>query len=204
MAEAQVNDRIQALEMEIFDLVQELGALRKESKPTPVRNYELRDMHGPVDLLTLFGDRKTLVAIHNMGQGCRYCTLWADGLNGFLPHLESEFAVVLLSKDPPETQRTLALSRQWRFRMVSHDGGEYIREQSVMPGEHNMPGIVCYQREGSDIFRKNASIFGPGDLYCPQWHILSLAGVSAQDWTAQYGYWRAPENRDDGGENIVD
>jgi predicted dithiol-disulfide oxidoreductase (DUF899 family) len=193
MAEAQPNDEIQKLEMKIYDLVQQLGALRKDAQPSPVTNYQLQDLSGPVDLLTLFGDKKTLFAIHNMGQGCRYCTLWADGLNGFLPHLESEFAVVLLSKDSPEVQREMALSRQWRFRMVSHGGGEYIREQTVMPGQDNMPGVVCYQREADDIFRKNASIFGPGDMYCPQWHILSLAGVSADDWTAQYSYWRRPQ-----------
>ena len=204
MAEAQPNDEIQKLELKIYDLVQQLGALRKDARPNPVMNYQLQDINGPVDLLTLFGEKKTLFAIHNMGQGCRYCTLWADGLNGFLPHLESEFAVVLLSKDSPEAQRKMALSRQWRFRMVSHGGGEYIQEQTVMPGQDNMPGIVCYQREADDIFRKNTSIFGPGDMYCPQWHILSLAGVSADDWTAQYSYWRRPQKMDDGGENLFD
>lgn len=204
MTEAQSNDEIQKLEMQIYDLAQQLGALRKDAQPISVMNYQFQDLSGPVDLLTLFGDKKTLFAIHNMGQGCRYCTLWADGLNGFLPHLESEFAVVLLSKDSPEVQRKMALSRQWRFRMVSHGGGEYIQEQTVMPGQDNMPGIVCYQREAKDIFRKNASIFGPGDLYCPQWHILSLAGISADDWTAQYSYWRRPQEMDDGGENLID
>ena len=98
----------------------------------------------------------------------------------------------------------MALSRQWRFRMVSHGGGKYIKEQTVMPGQNNMPGIVCYQRKEDAIFRKNAGIFGPGDLYCPQWHILSLAGISANDWTAQYNYWHRPQNMDDGGENLVD
>ena len=204
MAAAQPNDEIQKLEKKIYDLVQQLGALRKDVQPSPVKNYQLQDLGGPVDLLTLFGDKKILFAIHNMGQGCRYCTLWADGLNGFLPHLESEFAVALFSKDSPEEQRKMALSRQWHFRMVSHGGGEYIQEQTVMPGQDNMPGIVCYQREADDIFRKNASIFGPGDMFCPQWHILSLAGVSTDDWTAQYSYWRRPQNMDDGGENLID
>ena len=101
MAEAKPNDEIQKLEMEINERVLQLGALRKAAKPTPVIYYQLRDLNGSIDLLTLFGDKKALFAIHNMGQGCRYCTLWADGLNGFLPHLEDEFAVVMLSKDSP-------------------------------------------------------------------------------------------------------
>jgi hypothetical protein len=51
-----------------------------------------------------------------------------------------------------------------------------------------MPGIVCYTRDGDRIFRKNSAAFGPGDLYCPIWHILGLAGV--HDWVPQYGYWK--------------
>ena len=35
-----------------------------------------------------------------------------------------------------------------------------------MEGERNTPDAVVYEREGSRITRKNASVFGPGDLYC--------------------------------------
>ena len=84
-----------------------------------------------------------------------------EGINALLPHLEDQFSVVLLSKDPPESQRRFANARGWRFRLASHGGGEYIREQSVIPGENNTPGLVCYQREGDRIVRRNASVFGP-------------------------------------------
>ena len=56
--------------------------------------YRFQTLSGEVSLLDLFAGRDVLFAIHNMGQACRYCTLWADGLNGFLPHLEDRFAVV--------------------------------------------------------------------------------------------------------------
>jgi len=92
---------------------------------TEVRNYTLTTIEGEVSLLDMFGVRDKLLLIHNMGQGCRYCTLWADGFNGFLPHLESIMSVVLVSKDPPEVQRNFANSRGWRFRLASHGGGEY-------------------------------------------------------------------------------
>ena len=80
----------------------------------PAPRFETLD--GERSLLDLFAGRDKLLAIHNMGQGCRYCTLWADGINPFLPHLEAAMSVVLLSKDPPETQRRFANSRGWRFR----------------------------------------------------------------------------------------
>lgn len=195
-------NEIAQTEQQILELVQKLETLRKEAPAVEVKNYTLQDLNGAVTLLELFAGRDRLFAIHNMGQGCRWCTLWADELNGFLPHLEDESSVVLLSKDPPEAQRRMANARGWRFRLASHGGGDYIREQSVLPGQGNMPGIVCYLREGEKIFRKNASIFGPGDLFCPQWHILSLAGIGMEEWTPQFSYWRRPETLEDGGENV--
>lgn len=197
------SDEIQHIEQEIYQLVQRLEELRKHAQLEPIKNYQFESTQGPVSLLDLFADKQHLFAIHNMGQGCRYCTLWADGLNGFLPHLENQFAVVLLSKDAPLDQRKFANSRQWRFTLASHGGGEYIQEQSVMPGNNNMPGIVCYERRGDEICRKNASVFGPRDAFCSIWHILSLAGVQPDEWTPQYNYWQRPGKLDDGGENVL-
>lgn len=195
--------KIQKLEMEIYALSAKLAELRKASEGDSVRDYEFQDLTGRPKLSQLFGDRAVLFAIHNMGAGCRYCTLWADGFNGFLPHLEDKYAVVLLSKDTPEAQRRMANDRGWRFRMASHGGGDYIREQSVMAGEDNAPGLVCYVKEKKGrIVRKNATAFGPGDQFCSLWPILSMAGVGASDWIAQYHYWKRPKEMDDGGEGV--
>ena len=192
---------IKKVEMQIYELNQKLEKLRKDNPPAEVKNYMFRDQSGDVSLLELFGDKDILFAIHNMGQGCRYCTLWADGFNGFVPHLEDRAAVVLLSKDEPELQRRFANSRGWRFRTASHVETNYMAEQSVGEKGENMPGMVCYVREGSKVFRKNSTIFGPGDVFCAQWPILSLAGIGTEDWTPQYNYWQRPGKLDDGGAN---
>ena len=195
---------ISKLEKQIFELTAKLNELRKSSGGDEVQNYTFATINGDTDLLRLFGDKKQLLLIHNMGQGCRYCTLWADGFNGFLKHLESVISVVLVSKDPPELQRQFANSRDWRFRLASHGGGDYIREQTVMEGTENMPGAVVYERDGETITRKNTCVFGPGDIYCSMWSLLGLAGLSESDWTPQYAYWKRPEKMDDGGENLLD
>ena len=140
--------RITELEQNIGELIAELNALRKTNPGTPVPNYTFATLTSQVTLLELFGGKDKLLAIHNMGQGCRYCTLWADGFNGLLPHLESALSVVLLSKDPPEVQRRFANARGWRFRLASHGGGVYMREQSVVNEEYNYPGAVVYERDG--------------------------------------------------------
>lgn len=195
---------IPELEKQIFELTAQLNELRKASAGDEVRDYEFSTIDGATSLLSMFGDKQQLLLIHNMGQGCRYCTLWADGFNGFLQHLESVMSVVLVSKDPPELQRQFANSRDWRFRLASHGGGEYISEQTVMDGAENMPGAVVYERDGDKITRKNSCIFGPGDIYCSMWGLLGLAGLGADNWTPQYAYWKRPEKMDDGGENLPD
>jgi len=195
---------IAALEQQIYELNQKLVALQKTNPGTPVRNYTFATLSGEVTLQDLFGDKGELLVIHNMGQGCRYCTLWADGFNGLLPHLESALSVVLVSKDPPELQRRFAGARGWRFRMASHGGGDYIREQTAQAGVDNMPGAVLYRRSGDAILRANSAVFGPGDRYCALWSLLGLAGLDEGTWTPQYGYWSRPATLDDGGANLAD
>ena len=199
-----MSDEIADIEKQLFELTTRLNELRKNNSGTEVKNYRFSTLDGDATLLDLFGDKDRLLVIHNMGQGCRYCTLWADGFNGFLPHLESAMSVVLVSRDSPELQRTFANSRNWRFRLASHGGGEYIREQTVMDGQANMPGAVVYERNGDRITRKNAAVFGPGDLYCSIWNLLGMAGLNESNWTPQYRYWSRPQKMDDGGENVVD
>jgi predicted dithiol-disulfide oxidoreductase (DUF899 family) len=199
-----MNEEIRALETEIHELSQKLAALRKAAEPEEVPDFTFQTLTGPVKLSALFAGKDILFAVHNMGQGCRYCTLWADGLNAFLPHLEDRFSVVLLSKDSPEIQQRFAHSRGWRFRMASHAGSTYAADQTVTPGEPDMPGIVCYLREGGKILRKNASEFGPGDEFCSIWHVLALAGYGEDNWTPQYSYWKKPDSKDmdDGGRDV--
>ena len=197
-------NEISELEQQIFDLTARLNELRKLNTGSVVRNYTFATLQGETSMLDMFGDHQQLLLIHNMGQGCRYCTLWADGFNGFLKHLESVMSVVLVSKDAPELQRQFANSRDWRFRLASHGGGDYIREQSVSKGEDNMPGAVVYERDGNKIARKNDCVFGPGDIYCSMWSLLALAGRGETDWTPQYAYWKRPEKMDDGGADLND
>ena len=194
---------LEEAEKDLFELGQKVNLLRAQSEPVAVKNYIFKTLQGDTSLLDLFSGRDFLFLIHNMGQGCRYCTLWADGLNGFVPHMESEYALALVSKDDPHTQRAMANSRSWNFRLASHQGGQYIKEQTVMPGNDNYPGMVCYIKKGNDIFRKNAVIFGPGDEFCSIWNILALAGKSPADWTPQYHYWKRPQVMDDGGDNLI-
>ena len=198
-----MNNDIKQVEQQIYELTEKLNALRKSNPGVEVPNYIFQTLDGEVTLLELFGGRDKLLMIHNMGQACRYCTLWADGFNGFVPHLENALAVALVSKDDPETQRRFAHSRSWRFRLASHAGGKYIQEQTVTPGQGNSPGAVTYERVGDKIYRKNSGEFGPGDIFCSMWGLLGLAGIGEEEWTPQYNYWKRPLKLEDGGLNVL-
>lgn len=195
---------IEALEREIIEKSAQLAQKRREKEAQDVRDYAFKTATGETSLSQLFADKERLFVIHNMGQGCRYCSLWADGLNGILDHLEDAMAVVLVSKDPPDIQRKMALDRGWRFRMASHGGGDYMEEQCSFSDYKNMPGSAVYEIRDGKIKRRGRTFFGPGDLYSPMWHILGLAGIEQQDWTPQFHYWKRPQDLEDGGENVND
>jgi predicted dithiol-disulfide oxidoreductase (DUF899 family) len=199
-----MNNEIAELEKQLYEMTTKINALRRDNVGNEVPNYTFSTLEGDVSLLDLFGDNDRLLMIHNMGQGCRYCTLWADGFNGFLPHLESAMSVVLVSKDAPAVQRNFANSRNWRFRLASHGGGKYLQEQGISGGGKNTPGAVVYERDGSRVTRKNSAEFGPGDLFCSIWNLLGMAGLDESSWTPQYNYWRRPQKMDDGGANLID
>ncbi len=198
------NEKIVELEQKLYAMTLELNTLKKEAAHVAVPNYTFTTLEGEVSLLELFADKSKMLLIHNMGQGCRYCTLWGDGLSPFLPHLESAVSVVMVSQDEPPLQRRFANSRGWRFRWASHGGGAYIQEQSAVAGQNNYPGVVGYERDGDQIYRTNSSPFGPGDLYCSLWNLLGVVGLDESNFTPQYNYWSRPTKLDDGGDNVLD
>ena len=126
--------------------------------------------------------------IHNMGSQCRFCTLWADGINGHLPHLESVLSVVLVSHERPAYQRKFAIDRGWRFNLASHGGGQYIKDQCVFGQADNYPGAVVYRKDGDKIMRLNRAPFGGGDQFNAFYGLMSLADFDSNAWEPQYHY----------------
>jgi len=185
MAERNLSEADQ-LGLEIMQKSAKLAELRKAETPVEVSDYDFITNDGTTTLSDLFAGRDKMLVIHNMGQGCRYCTTYADGINGVLDHLEDAMSVVVVSKDPPQTQRRMALDRGWRFRMASHDGGAYMDEQCEMAGFKNCPGAAVYKIDGGKIMRHAQTPFGPGDMFSPVWPFLGLAGMGEAEWTPQF------------------
>ncbi|MEM7025569.1 MAG: DUF899 family protein [Pseudomonadota bacterium] len=172
---------------QIGELRTKMRDLQRSIEPQEVEDYVLND-GAEVRLSSLFGDKDHLFVIHNMGAACSYCTLWADGFNGVLPHLEDRAAFVLCSPDSPKEQREFADSRGWRFRMLSYQGSSFAEDMGYY-GEHGwMPGVSVFTRKNGKIVRVSDSHFGPGDDYCGIWHLFDLIPEGADGWQPQYSY----------------
>ncbi|NQW29930.1 MAG: DUF899 family protein [Ignavibacteria bacterium] len=167
---------------------------RRDAAKCEVENYAFTTTDGSTKVLSeLFGAQRDLIIIHNMGKGCRYCTLWADGLNGMLPQMQSRTAVALLNGDSPETQKEFSESRGWNFAMMHDNGGAFTDEMgfsTVVDGKrHLIPGFsTFYKNDDGTILRVGADAFGPGDLYMPLFPMFDMLKDGVADWQPQYKY----------------
>jgi predicted dithiol-disulfide oxidoreductase (DUF899 family) len=177
------------LEGDLLRMQERLAEMKRGLQPTPVEDYTLQGWSGPVRLSALFRDKSDLIVIHNMGKGCVYCTLWADGFNGVVPHLESRAGLVVVSPDPPVVQKEFASSRGWRFRMASGEGSTFIQDMGFRGAKSWMPGVSTFWRdETGRIVRIANATFGPGDPFAGIWHLFALLRDGAADWKPQYRY----------------
>ena len=185
--------KISKIESQITRLRAQANALRKGEYRKEVPDYELKNWNGGTTRLSqLFGAKKDLIVVHNMGTHCAYCTMWADGFNGVLPHLEDRAAFVVVSPDLPQIQKQFAQSRAWKFRMLSGHGGSFIqdagfwRTKGPFPGPQ--PGVSTYAKAKGKIHRVATAGFGPGDDYCGVWHLFDLLKDGADGWSARFDY----------------
>jgi predicted dithiol-disulfide oxidoreductase (DUF899 family) len=180
--------KMAAYRREIAVLRDKMRVLQKKAEPEDVEDYRFATTDGPVRLSQLFGDKKYLFVIHNMGKGCPNCTMWADGFNGVLPHLENRAAFVVSSPDDPETQRAFARERGWRFRMVSHQGTSFAADMGYRTEQGWMPGVSVFRRIGNRIYRVSDAPFDEGDDFCTVWHLFDLLPEGAAGWRPQFSY----------------
>lgn len=184
----QTSEALAGYRQQIGELRKKMRDLQQTREPQEVEDYTLGSLDGGVQLSALFGDHDHLFVIHNMGAACPSCTLWADGFNGILPHLEDRAAFVVCSPDTPEQQRKFADSRGWRFRMLSHRGTTFAEDMGYRGERGWMPGVSVFAKRNGRIVRVSDTSFGPGDDFCALWHLFDLIPGGADDWRPKYQY----------------
>jgi predicted dithiol-disulfide oxidoreductase (DUF899 family) len=174
---------------QIAELRKKMREIQAAIEPEAVAGYTFATQGGTMRLSDLFGTKDDLIVIHNMGASCAYCTLWADGFNGVYDHLANRAAFVVCSPDAPETQQRFAAGRGWRFPMVSHAGTNFAADMGYRSESGGwLPGVSVFRRDGDRIVRVSDTGLGPGDDFCPVWHLLDLLPGGAKGWSPRFSY----------------
>lgn len=190
----EIDEEIQQLGKVVRDARARIAELRRERAPEAVRDYSMTRSDGtPVRLAELFGDKRELIVVHNMGRRCPMCTTWADGFNGVQHHIRDRMAFVVTTPDPPEWQTEFAAERGWRFPIVSTQGTSFAKDlgfEGEQDGEpFPWPGLsVMRKRDDGTVERLDYDWFGPGDLYCVVWSLLDLLPDGQGDWWPKLSY----------------
>lgn len=189
-----IDQEISALQNEVEAAKQRLVEARKRRPKEFVGDYILKDVEGAdVRLSDLFGDKDDLILIHNMGTGCSYCTMWADGFTGLVPHLSDRAAFVVCSPDKPEVQKRFASKRNWKFRMISAHDSSFLQDMGFWkpegPGAGPWPGVSTFRRfPDGQIARVAKTHFSPQDDFCAVWPLLDLLEEGPNGWDPKYSY----------------
>lgn len=184
-------DRVREIEERIEALKRELTEARRAVQRETVDDHVLHRTDGAeVRLSELFGDRRDLLVVHNMGKSCPYCTLWADGFVSHYRHYANRCAFVLCSGDDWQTAAEFASSRGWNFPVVSGSNSVFAREMGFQTEKGEWwPGVSAFHLEDDgSITRTGWSHFGPGDDYCPVWPMFDLLENGADGWEPKYTY----------------
>ena len=189
MTYRETTTKLNGLRGQITAIRAEMRQLQQQIEPDEVADHVFHIENGQTSLSQLFGVHRQLVVIHNMGAGCAYCTMWADGYNGLYEHIADRAAFVLVSPDAPDKQRKFATSRGWRFPMVSDSKSEFAQAMGyAAPDGRPMPGISVFQMDGKRIQRVSDTGKGPYDDFCPAWHLFDLLPDGAAGWQPKLKY----------------
>jgi len=188
MQYADASEKLAQYRLQIAEVRGRMRELQQSVEPEEVSDYEFSTTEGKVRLSELFGDKEYLFVIHNMGAGCRNCTLWADAFNGILPHIQNRAAFVVASPDEPAAQQNFRTARGWRFRMVSCRDTNFAHDMGYRSDDGWLPGVSVFRKRGQKIRRVSDTGFHPGDDFCPIWHFFDLLPEGADGWQPQYKY----------------
>ncbi len=186
---AQPSLAIDELEKQIETLRAQLVTLRRATATAVREDYTFVRSDGqPVKLNELFADKDDLIIVHNMGERCQYCALWADGFIGFSRHLQQRCSFVLASPDSPASLTTQIALRGWNFPVISDAESSFAHDCGYEPKPGTRwPGVTSFHRERDaqgvmKIRRVMSAQFGPGDEFCSIWHLFDMLKDGANDW----------------------
>jgi len=153
-------------------------------------------------LSELVGPKRTLVLMHFMFGGaqenpCPMCTMWADGYDGVVPHLQQHVDFGVVVAGDLSRIRGHARTRGWRnVRLLSCEGSTMKSDLAMeTPDGGQLPGVSVFARRDGAVrhFYTGSAIMADGhyrgmDLLSPVWNFLDLLPDGRPDWMPSLDY----------------
>jgi predicted dithiol-disulfide oxidoreductase (DUF899 family) len=193
--------KLLAAEKEFTKARDRLSAERRDLPWVRVnKNYVFDTPQGKKTLADLFDGRSQLIVQHFMfapdwTDGCKSCSFWADGYNGFVTHLrQRDTNFVAVSRAPLGKLQAYAKRLGWSFPWVSSGDGDFsydfdasFHQDGKEPkevtynftptksGMTDLPGISVFYRDAGGAIYHTYSAYARGlDMMNAAYHYLDL------------------------------
>jgi predicted dithiol-disulfide oxidoreductase (DUF899 family) len=210
-----LRDELLEAEIELKEQRERVAELRRKLPgDTPIENHRFRSIRlGPTagdavcdrSLAELFArPDQPLVLMHFMYGGkqeqfCPLCTMWADGYDGVVPHLEQNMNFSVVVAGDVGEFCNYGCSRGWRnLRLLSSGGTSFKSDLGFEDADGGqLPGVSVFalDPEGAPRhFYSACAMMGGGhfrgmDLLSPVWNFLDLTADGRGEWwpSREYG-----------------
>ena len=206
---AKLRDELFAAEIALRDQRERVAELRRALPRDHVvgdeRFAEVRD-GATVDVMLseLFAlPKQPLVLVHFMfgkaqARPCPMCTMWADGYDGVVKHLQRRVNFVVLVAGDPAAFEAFALSRGWKnVRVVSAGDSDLkwrLGFESADGGQ--MPGVSVFERHADGTLvhtYSQCAVLGEAggrgmDLLSPVWNFFDLTPMGRGEFMPSNAY----------------
>ena len=213
---AERREQLRQAEVALMRQREEVAALRRRLPPgAPVQDYEflegptsLDDGDDPVTtvrLSQLFSAPDRALVVQHVMYGkrqtspCPMCTMWVDGLDAVLPHIQQRADYVVASAADPAPLRAHARARGWHnVRLLSCGGSTFQYDFCAEDEEGNQNSTISvftldadgsprhsyssHPQMADDVYERGV------DLLSPVWNLLDLTPQGRGDWYASLEY----------------
>jgi predicted dithiol-disulfide oxidoreductase (DUF899 family) len=213
---AERREQLRQAEVDLMRRQEQVAALRRRLPAgTPVEDYEF--LEGPrhldegdepvttVRLSELFSAPDRALVVQHVMYGkrqtspCPMCTMWVDGLDAVVPHIEQQADYVVASAADPATLRAHARDRGWdHVRLLSCGDSTFQYDFCAEDEDGNQNStfsVFTLEVDGSprhfysshpqmadDVNERGI------DLMSPVWNLLDLTPRGRGDWYAGLDY----------------
>jgi len=186
-----LKEQIKNLHQEIESKNKALVELKLQLGGAEVKDYTLYNKKGkPIQFYSLFDDKDELLIIQNMGKGCSYCTLWADGFNGTAAHFSNRINWAMVSPDEPVDLKQFTESRNWTFDVYSCYNSTFKKDLGFIWENGSVaPGFSVFKKDADGkVIHHAYDWFGPGDYFSPIWHFMQYLPKGNNNWAPKMKY----------------